>query len=61
MSLVAPRPERPEFIREMEKRLPYYKVCHAVLPGITGLAQINYGYGASVGNTLLKMSMIYST
>jgi len=36
MSLVGPRPERPEFLRELTKKIPYYEVRHAVRPGITG-------------------------
>ena len=42
MSLIGPGPERPEFIQELEARIPYYSIRHAVRPGITGWAQVNY-------------------
>lgn len=48
MSLVGPRPERPEIVRELEQAIPNYQCRHLVKPGITGWAQINYPYGASV-------------
>ena len=48
MSFVGPRPERPQFVADLEERLPYYAERHVVKPGITGWAQINYPYGASV-------------
>lgn len=48
MSLVGPRPEREVFIKDLEKVIPYYRFRHAVRPGITGLAQVKYPYGASV-------------
>jgi len=52
MSLIGPRPERPEFIQELEKQIPYYGIRHSVRPGITGWAQVNYRYGASVEDAL---------
>jgi len=55
MSLIGPRPERPEFIQELEKQIPYYGFRHSVRPGITGWAQVNYGYGASVEDALRKL------
>jgi sugar transferase (PEP-CTERM system associated) len=55
MSFVGPRPERPEFVRMLEKELPYYFVRHSVQPGLTGWAQINYQYGASVEDALRKL------
>jgi len=55
MSFVGPRPERPEFVAELEKQLPYYAERHMVKPGITGWAQINYPYGASVEDSRHKL------
>jgi sugar transferase (PEP-CTERM system associated) len=47
MSFVGPRPERPEFVKQLGETIPYYEVRHAVKPGITGWAQLCYPYGAS--------------
>ncbi len=55
MSLIGPRPERPEFVKELEEKVPYYGVRHAVRPGLTGWAQIKYPYGASVEDSLRKL------
>jgi sugar transferase (PEP-CTERM system associated) len=55
MSFVGPRPERPEFLQELEKIVPYYSERHTVKPGITGWAQVSYGYGASVEDALEKL------
>jgi len=55
MSLVGPRPERPEFVDILENQLPYYFVRHSVRPGLTGWAQINYRYGASVEDARNKL------
>jgi exopolysaccharide biosynthesis polyprenyl glycosylphosphotransferase len=55
MSLVGPRPERPEFVTELAGRLPFYQARHAVRPGITGWAQIRYGYGSSEQDALVKL------
>ena len=55
MSLVGPRPERPEFVKDLENVIPYYGVRHAVPPGVTGWAQVNYPYGASVQDALNKL------
>lgn len=54
MSLVGPRPEREVFIESLEKSIIYYRFRHAVKPGITGLAQVSYPYGASVEDALWK-------
>lgn len=55
MSFVGPRPERPYFARELEKKIPYYASRHTVKPGITGWAQIRYPYGASVEDAREKL------
>lgn len=54
MSIVGPRPEREVFIGELEKEIPYYRFRHAVKPGVTGLAQVCYPYGASVEDAVWK-------
>lgn len=54
MSLVGPRPEREVFIKELETVIPYYRFRHAVKPGITGLAQVSYPYGASIEDAVWK-------
>ena len=55
MSFVGPRPERPEFVADLEEHLPYYAERHMVKPGITGWAQINYPYGASIEDSRNKL------
>ena len=55
MSFVGPRPERPEFVADLEDQLPYYAERHMVKPGITGWAQINYPYGASIADSRHKL------
>lgn len=55
MSFVGPRPERPEFVAELEEQMPFYAERHMVKPGITGWAQINYPYGASVEDSRHKL------
>jgi sugar transferase (PEP-CTERM system associated) len=55
MSFVGPRPERPEFVAELEEQLPFYAERHMVKPGITGWAQINYPYGASIEDSRNKL------
>ena len=55
MSFVGPRPERPEFVTDLEHHLPFYAERHMVKPGITGWAQINYPYGASIEDSRHKL------
>jgi sugar transferase (PEP-CTERM system associated) len=55
MSFVGPRPEVPQFVGDLEDKLPYYAERHMVKPGITGWAQINYPYGASVEDARAKL------
>jgi sugar transferase (PEP-CTERM system associated) len=55
MSIVGPRPERPEFVQVLSERIPYYRQRHCVKPGITGWAQINYKYGESVEDSAVKL------
>ncbi len=55
MSFVGPRPEVPTFVSDLEEQLPYYAERHMVKPGITGWAQINYPYGASIEDSRNKL------
>jgi sugar transferase (PEP-CTERM system associated) len=55
MSFVGPRPERPFFVRDLAKQVPYYLSRHTVKPGITGWAQIRYRYGASIEDAVRKL------
>jgi sugar transferase (PEP-CTERM system associated) len=55
MSLVGPRPERPVFVQDLRKIIPYYDLRHTVRPGITGWAQVKFHYGASVEDAHMKL------
>jgi sugar transferase (PEP-CTERM system associated) len=55
MSLVGPRPERPYFVDQLTKQIPFYAVRHSVKPGVTGWAQVRYHYGASVDDAAQKL------
>lgn len=55
MSFVGPRPERRHFVEQLEKEIPYYRLRMSVRPGITGWAQVSYGYGATVADALEKL------
>jgi exopolysaccharide biosynthesis polyprenyl glycosylphosphotransferase len=55
MSIVGPRPERPEMVGDLEAAIPFYRMRLLVKPGITGWAQINYDYGRTVDDALYKL------
>jgi len=55
MSLVGPRPERPYFVDQLTRDIPFYAVRHSVKPGVTGWAQVSYHYGASVDDSIQKL------
>ncbi len=55
MSLVGPRPERPEFVSNLEESIPYYSERHTVKPGVTGWAQVRYSYAASEEDSIEKL------
>ncbi|MDP2631950.1 MAG: sugar transferase [Candidatus Uhrbacteria bacterium] len=56
MSFIGPRPERPNFVKILEENVPFYSLRHLVKPGITGWAQINYRYGASIEDSKRKLA-----
>jgi sugar transferase (PEP-CTERM system associated) len=55
MAFIGPRPERPEFVKQLDEQIPYYNSRHAVKPGITGWAQLCYPYGASEEDARQKL------
>lgn len=55
MSLVGPRPERQQFIEQLQQQIPFYRTRLAAKPGLTGWAQVSYGYGATVEDALIKL------
>lgn len=55
MALVGPRPERPEFVHTLSEEIPFYPQRHYVRPGVTGWAQINYKYGDTIQDTVIKL------
>jgi exopolysaccharide biosynthesis polyprenyl glycosylphosphotransferase len=56
MSVVGPRPEQPHYVEELRKTIPYYNTRLSVRPGLTGWAQVNYGYGSGVDGSTVKLS-----
>jgi exopolysaccharide biosynthesis polyprenyl glycosylphosphotransferase len=55
LSFVGPRPERPEFVEVLAQKIPYYDIRHLIKPGVSGWAQINYRYGASIEDSYEKL------
>lgn len=55
MALIGPRPERPVFVDKIAKKIPLYQTRHVVKPGLTGWAQVNYSYGESLEDSLMKL------
>jgi lipopolysaccharide/colanic/teichoic acid biosynthesis glycosyltransferase len=55
MAFIGPRPERPEFVHWLSKQIPYYDLRNMVRPGITGWAQVRYGYSATLEGSKVKL------
>jgi len=55
MAIIGPRPERPVFVNEIAEVMPFYETRHVVKPGLTGWAQVNYSYGDSIEDSLVKL------
>lgn len=55
MAVIGPRPERPVFVKEIAEVMPFYETRHVVKPGLTGWAQVNYSYGATIDDSLIKL------
>jgi exopolysaccharide biosynthesis polyprenyl glycosylphosphotransferase len=55
MTLIGPRPERPEFVRQLVAEIPYYGVRHSIKPGLTGWAQVQFTYGSSIEDAWRKL------
>ncbi|WP_310556192.1 exopolysaccharide biosynthesis polyprenyl glycosylphosphotransferase [Flavobacterium sp.] len=55
MAIIGPRPERPIFVKEIATIMPFYETRHVVKPGLTGWAQVNYAYGESMEDSLIKL------
>ncbi len=55
MALIGPRPERPQFVKEISVLMPFYETRHVIKPGLTGWAQVNYSYGETIEDSLIKL------
>ena len=55
MSVIGPRPERPVFVKEIAEIMPFYETRHVIKPGLTGWAQVNYSYGETINDSLIKL------
>ncbi|MDP2161111.1 MAG: sugar transferase, partial [Flavobacterium sp.] len=55
MAVIGPRPERPVFVEEIAAVMPFYQTRHVIKPGLTGWAQVNYSYGDSIDDSLIKL------
>jgi exopolysaccharide biosynthesis polyprenyl glycosylphosphotransferase len=55
MAIIGPRPERPIFVKEIANIMPFYDTRHVIKPGLTGWAQVNYSYGATIDDSLMKL------
>lgn len=55
MGVIGPRPERPIFVAEIAEKMPFYETRHVIKPGLTGWAQVNYSYGETIDDSLIKL------
>lgn len=55
MAVIGPRPERPFFVKEIASIMPFYETRHIIKPGLTGWAQVNYSYGETIEDSLIKL------
>ncbi len=55
MAIIGPRPERPFFVKQIAEEMPFYQTRHVIKPGLTGWAQVNYSYGDSIKDSLIKL------
>lgn len=55
MAVIGPRPERPFFVKEIAEIMPFYETRHVIKPGLTGWAQVNYAYGGTIDDSLIKL------